>query len=349
MSKDFLYPLRRLHGKLYDAKMLRKKYKELCNHDSNTVFLVMTPEHGNIGDHAIAASEAALLKKLGVSFVELSGKDCRQMADTHILHYLNGHKILINGGGNLGTLWMDAELLQRKIIQANSKSTIVFLPNTIYYEDSDWGKKEFNKSKKIYNHHKNLYLFAREKYSYEIMKQAYLNVKLIPDMVLSMPPYEKNYERNGCILCLRSDLEKTRTEDQEKEVYHQAELLFGDNIHVTDMVINRYISRDEREQIINAKLDEFSKARLVITDRLHAMIFCALSGTPCIVINSRSHKVKGCYEWIEHLEYIKFADDIKDIASVYKQIPDKKYKYDNQKLASYFVELSRQIVCTDCN
>lgn len=344
MSKDLLYPLRKLHGEMYEKKILRQKYKDLCNCSLDTAFLLMTPEHDNIGDHAIAASETRLLQESSIPFIEISDKDCHKMAELHILHYLNGHKLLINGGGNLGTLWMDVELLQRKIIQANPKSVIIFLPNTIYYEASEWGRKELNKSIRIYNHHKNLYLFAREMHSYEIMKDIYRNVKLIPDMVLSMPPYDKDYERNGCLLCLRRDVEKTRTDDQEKEVYHQAELLFGEDIHVTDMVSDHNISREERDYAINTKLDEFSKARLVITDRLHAMIFCAISGTPCIVINSKSHKVKGCYEWIKDLEYIRLVDDAHDIEKEYKTLnSNKSFHYSNLYLKRYYKELIEDI------
>lgn len=70
------------------------------------------------------------------------------------------------------------------------------------------------------------------------------------------------------------------------------------------------------------------------------MIFCAITSTPCIVINSKSHKIKGCYKWLKHLDYIKFSDSISEIKSIYDTIPSKQFKYDNYPLKPYFEELS---------
>ena len=50
----------------------------------------------------------------------------------------------------------------------------------------------------------------------------------------------------------------------------------------------------DRKIQIELKLKEFCSAELVVTDSLHAMIFCAITGTPCIVLNSKSPKLKGC-------------------------------------------------------
>ena len=69
------------------------------------------------------------------------------------------------------------------------------------------------------------------------------------------------------------------------------------------------------------------------------MIFCAITGTPCIVINSKSPKVRGCYEWIKDLEYIRFADSVSDIAAIYSEIPRKKHVYQNAHMQHYYDEL----------
>ena len=42
------------------------------------------------------------------------------------------------------------------------------------------------------------------------------------------------------------------------------------------------------------------------------MIFATLTGTPCIAFDSISGKVKGVYEWIKDLEYVKFANNIEE-------------------------------------
>ena len=345
MGKKFLY-LRRLHGHIHNFMQgfkLRKDFKRQFKENPNTVFLLMTPEHGNIGDHAIALAETRMLNEIGINYIEITGKQLSVMEWSHQLWAMNGFPILVTGGGNLGTLWFSLENRFRNIIKSNPKSTIVCLPNTIYYEKDVHGMKEFENSKQIYNRHKNLYLYARERTSYEVMKAAYKNVKLIPDVVLSLPAYKSNEERQGCLLCLRSDCEKTRTTQQESLLVSQCESLFPGNVQYTDMVVNHNVSIAQREKMVMEKLEEFSSVKLVVTDRLHGMIFCAISGTPCIVINSKSPKVLGCYNWIKDLPYIKVVDNISDIKSVYESIPKTGNEYSNNELNNYYEELKNDI------
>lgn len=347
MSKDVLYPLRRLHGMLHEAKAryeLRKKYRDHFHEHPNSVFLVLTPEHGNLGDHAIASAETDLLRRLGIDYIEITGRKLEEMKWNNQLSVMNGYPIFINGGGNLGTLWLDVEDLQRQIIQKNPRSSIAILPNTIFYENSEWGRKEFENSVRLYNRHKKLHLYARENTSYEMMRKVYRNVKLVPDMVLSLNKCRKEKTRHGCLLCLRSDCEKTRTDEQEQIIRSQASLLFGEAVADTDMIAKGGVSVAEREAALQAKYDQFASAELVITDRLHGMIFCAITGTPCIVANSKSPKVRGCYEWIKDLDYIRFVDDVSLIAEGYRQIPQTEHKYENSHLQKYYAELEKDIL-----
>lgn len=309
-----------------------------------TVFLVLTPEHGNLGDHAIAYAETEMLKKHGIDYYEVTGRRLYEWKHWGVLDLMNGFPILINGGGNLGTLWMYIEELEREIIQKNLKSTVYVLPNTIFYEDSDWGRDEFQKSKELYNQHHHLHLYARENTSYEVMRKAYRSVKLIPDMVLSLDQQGIEQMRKGCLLCLRGDCEKTRTEKQEQMIRQQVADLFGANVTDTDMVLGERIAIEERENALQEKIAEFSAAELVITDRLHGMVFCAITGTPCIVVDSKSPKVRGCYEWIKDLDYIRFANDVSQIAEEYRKIPQTKHVYDNFHLKHYYEELVQDIL-----
>ena len=345
--KDILYPLRRLHGAMHEAKLWREKrkpYIQQFRRNPKTVFLVFTPEHGNMGDHAIALAEAKLLQSIGFDYIEITGHQLFEMRRKNELNLMNGFPILINGGGNLGTLWMDVELTERAILEQNPKSRIAILPNTIYYEDSDWGREEFEKSKTIYNRHRNLFLYAREKHSFEVMQRAYRNVKLVPDMVLYLNECRSGQERHGCLLCLRSDRERTRTEEQEDVIRRQAEELFGEAVSRTDMIAGSSVPVSNREKALQEKFDQFRSAELVITDRLHGMIFCAVTGTPCVVVDSKSPKVRGCYEWIKDLDYIRFADDPSQIVEEYKKIPEGEHQYNNENLMHYYQELADDIL-----
>lgn len=343
---DILYPLRRLHGQMHDAGeryKLRRTYIKEFKKNPNTVFLILTPEHGNLGDHAIAQAETELLTRLGINYIEITGQRLDKMKWANQLDILNGFPVLFQGGGYLGTLWPKSEELLRCVILKNPKSKFTFFPNTIFYEPSEWGQGELCKSVELYNRHKHLTLYAREQISYDFMKPIYRDVRLVPDMVLSLKKDNYNIDRKGCLLCLRGDCEKTRTLAQDEIIRQQAEKLFGTQVSDTDMVISGRVPVEKRENALNEKFKQFASAELVITDRLHGMIFCAITGTPCIVLDSKSPKVRGCYEWIKHLDYIRFADKPEDIVDEYQKIPEGPHHYDNSHLTHYYESLAQDI------
>ncbi|OUP02962.1 hypothetical protein B5F36_10235 [Anaerofilum sp. An201] len=351
MPTDILYPLRCFHGFLHEQKeryvlknTILKEFYAKRKKNPKTVFLVLTPEHGNLGDHAIALSITNILKQCGINYVEITGAQLYKAKQHNILGLFNKYPILINGGGNLGTLWFGIEDIFRQLILKNAQSPIICFPNTIFYHSTQDGQKEFEKSIQIYNKHKNLHLYAREKISYDIMRKAYKNVDLVPDMVLALNKSDMQQKREGCLLCLRNDCEKTRTKTQEQQIRNQAEQLFGNAVRDTDMIAEHNIPVTERETALQEKFEEFSKAQLVITDRLHGMIFCAVTGTPCIVVDSKSPKVHGCYEWIKHLNYICFVDAPEQIVQTYRSIPDGPHKYDNSDLMPYYDKIANDIL-----
>ncbi len=86
----------------------------------------------------------------------------------------------------MGNQYMIDENIRRHIISHFKNTTVVSLPQTIYFTNDEHGKLEFEKSKKIYNENKNLIVIGREDKSYDIIKQSFTECKGIknPDMVL---------------------------------------------------------------------------------------------------------------------------------------------------------------------
>ena len=62
------------------------------------------------------------------------------------------------------------------------------------------------------------------------------------------------------------------------------------------------------------------------------MIFAAITETPCIVVNSLSPKIRGCYEWLKELDYIGFAEDIETIPSLLDRVSSVVPHYDTGKM-----------------
>jgi pyruvyl transferase EpsI len=131
---------------------------------------------------------------------------------------------------------------------------------------------EFNKSRKIYNNHNDLVLTAREENSFKIFKKAFPGKKILiaPDIVLCLNRKKRGIIRENILVCLRSDKESNI--DYKKRI----ELLVGlRNIFGEYLVIRDY----NREYELENMLDMFRKSKLVVTDRLHVMIFCAITAT----------------------------------------------------------------------
>jgi len=339
--KTFAFIYQKIHNLLYYYLILKIRFLKIIA--SDTVFLVITPAHGNLGDHAIAKAEQLMLKKCNIHYCEITGKRMFEMMKKNQLHVFNGSCILCNGGGYLGTLWLNDEILVRNILKENPDSQIIFMPNTIFFDDTEQGKKEFIESKRVYKSHNHVKFYAREKESYELLKGMGVSVGLAPDMVMSLKEDSDVKLRSGCLLMLRSDCEKTRTEEIDIQINEFVCNMFGDNIKRIDTVVPYGIPIRKRDDELMKLYEQLHNTELVITDRLHGMILSLITGTPCIVLNSKSPKVLGSYEWIRDFNYIKICNDPSNLSQIYSEMPHVSQVYDNSKLLSSYLELITDI------
>ena len=207
------------------------------------------------------------------------------------------------------------------------------MPQSIYFTKDEEGKKEFEISKEIYNKHKNLTIVTREQISYDIVKEHFTaDILLTPDIVMSLNKQKENIDRKGIMYILREDVEVVLDDKNRKDLISLGHKYF-DDVKVTDMMHPVTFNDDKRDEILDTFMGEISKRELVITDRLHGMIFCAITGTPCIVFSNYNHKVKGSAKWFEHLDYIKYLDEVSETEDVIKEIMKvKNTKYDNKNI-----------------
>ncbi len=309
-------------------------YKLRIKHPTS-VFFVFPPETPNLGDHAIAFAIEKLLNEHNIPYIVIPRDDIFHLNNINKLNVFNGRTIVFQGGGFIGDIYPFHEALLQNFINSNPKSNIIFFPNTAVF----FNEEHKQDSKTVYNKHKKLKFYLREKFSYDVMKDMYPNVSLCPDVVLSLKEDNIRTPRNGCLLSLRNDTEKTMSSEEFKKISFIMEKFFGDNVKITDTFVGYNVNSKERENEINKKLNEFRNAKLVITDRMHGMVFCAITATPCIVMNSLSHKIRGTYEWIKDLEYIKFCENVDDLENIVKSIPNQTFEFDNSDLLHYYDEL----------
>ena len=175
------------------------------------------------------------------------------------------------------------------------------------------------------------------------MKDAYKSVELVPDMVFTLNESHDTLERDGCLWCMRNDVERTLTDEQEGKLKQQLVDIYGDNIKESNTVLSYDVSVEKREEELKRKFNEFKSAKLVVTDRLHGMVFAAITGTNCIVINSKSPKMKGCYDWIKDLDYISFIDDVENIDKIIGSFPDYPHAYDNTEFVEFVSKMISEV------
>ncbi|MBO4848167.1 MAG: polysaccharide pyruvyl transferase family protein, partial [Clostridia bacterium] len=321
MPNNLINRIRKLHGLLHEGRTQIKRQlnirHELKNCSPDTFFLVGTPIHPNVGDSAIVVAEIAFLNKIlpeGHKLFEITEYDFgiqRKLIIDTILKCA-GRPVFWHGGGNMGDLWGKEESARRDAFTKLANRRIISFPQTIYYSDTEKGKKQAADSIPFYNGKEGLTLTAREERSFEIMKSLYpdTDIHLMPDIVLSSSAEEfgiRQHERRGVLMCLRNDAEKSISDEFWRELRERINVP-EESIRVIDMEAGRIILDVSRAKIVRNKMQEFRNAGLVITDRLHGMVFAALTGTPCVVFSNNNHKVKSTYDWISYLPYIRYAE-----------------------------------------
>ncbi|MBR2529210.1 MAG: glycosyltransferase [Blautia sp.] len=306
--------------------------------------ILQSPLYGNLGDHAITKAESELLEELGISCCDFP---CTKDIEYYCAKITSEKKvILINGGGYLGALWPKEEKRFLDTLQAFHKNRIIVFPQTIYFNlKSEEGIRFFKQSKGVYEGHPRLTLFVREKTSLDFMKEYMpkVHVELVPDIVLNLKWERMDSERHGILVCLRNDKERTISDDEYDRLF---EIIRNENdtVSVTDTVVSKEIGLQRLKQAVYDKLKEFSAARLVITDRLHGMVFAAITETPCIVIDSLSPKIRGCHQWIKELDYVRFAESIDDIPELIEELKSVKPAYNREIIEEALKPLKEALI-----
>ncbi len=322
---DLLYPLRRL----VRANRQRKRRKAegkclrayLADCDAKTAVLPGTPLHVNLGDSAIFLAQKAFLEECGYRVKEVTWAD--SLHHRKLLRKLIPKDTLIAqlGGGNIGNQWLDGECLRRQLLEDYPQNPSMVFPQTAYFTPDGEGERQRKISGQVYSRHEKLTVVAREQRSYAQLQQMCpgVNVLLTPDIVLSatMSTFgAKEQQREGILFCMRADLERSTTDEMQARLDRLA-ATSGKAVRRTDMYAAQEVTTDNRAALVRAKMEEFAGAELVITDRLHGMIFATLTGTPCLVFTNSNHKISGTYEWLRVLPHICYADSIAEAERIF--------------------------------
>lgn len=267
------------------------------------IYVFLVADYGNLGDVAISYAQSEFIHRY---FPELEIIEVPISQSAEGMHFAQKHikpgdLVATNGGGNFGDLYPEIETLRRLVIQSFPKNRIISFPQTVDFAENATGQAALKLAQTTYSAHKQLVLGAREERSFAAMKNLFpLNeVVLSPDIVMSLNKVQPMKERKGLVICLRNDAEKRLTPEQDDVLNRLISRNFEQKTLYDTHIGRGNLTPGERIEELNRIWDCFRSAELVITDRLHGMIFCFITGTPCLVFLNSNHKVIDCYEWIK--------------------------------------------------
>lgn len=268
------------------------------------------PNHGNVGDSAIYVGELAAFGRLigrGPDFVnEVPGDDLDLLA-----RLSPTGPIFLHGGGNFGDIWSHHHILREKVVEQFPDRTIVQLPQSVQF--SDVAKRD--ETAAWIAAHPNFTLFVRDHPSLELAERHFdCPVRLAPDSAFMIGALERiGPIELDLLLLIRTDkesaLQPSRVETLRQSGAAVEDWLveprlptIGETVagrlyrHVPalrDKFAHRRSATFERWATarVHRGLRQLSRARFVVTDRLHVHILCLLLGIPHVVLDNSYGKI----------------------------------------------------------
>ncbi|PLT29568.1 polysaccharide pyruvyl transferase family protein [Peribacillus deserti] len=284
--------------------------------DKRKVFLFGSPSYTNIGDQAIAYAIEKFIRNHFPYYEYIEIMDYANDEGIELVKEIIKEDDIVGytGGGNLGSLYLDIEEDRRKVFESFKNYKTISFPQSVYFEDTEEGQTEKKKTQDAYHQNPNLTIAARENQTVDVVKETFRSpVIYTPDMVLSLDIEPRDLHREGVLFVLRADKEKVTEEDFISELMSWAEET--GSVERTDTVLSEVdiIDYKDREKYFMKTLDKIASSKLIITDRLHAMIFSIMTKTPCLVFGNSYGKAKHSYiDWLSEINFVEYTDK-KDI------------------------------------
>lgn len=127
------------------------------------IVFISTPTHGNLGDQAIVYSQYRFFESMRLSkrIVEIHRYCYERWKEKFSKIIDRTDVIVIDGGGNMGSLWPEEEHKMQDIAIRFSHNPVFVFPQTASYANDEIGQQEIACSRKAYGVNKN-FLYLRE-------------------------------------------------------------------------------------------------------------------------------------------------------------------------------------------
>ena len=299
------------------------------------VFYLGIPVHANLGDLAQGVCIRRWIKKnypeRTVVEIETNALVNTRFSVLGLLKktYKKRDLIIFQSGYTTTDLGGYADEMHRAVMESLPDAKMLMMPQTIYFKE----EKNKKRTSKCYNSMSNLLFLARDRVSYNMALEMFpdIEVMLFPDIVTTMiGNFPVNTKREGIMFCCRDDGEKLYSDKQIEELMQKCGQL--EKVNKTDTTKKENVAEivKNAEKYIVDEIKEYSKYKLIITDRYHGTILSLAAGTPVIVIKTTDHKVTTGVEWFKGVydEYVYAANDLEEAYVMTTKVLKKKLDYE---------------------
>ncbi len=271
------------------------------------------PDHGNVGDSAIWSGE---IEALGIMGVDIAYVATGLSFDAKVLRErMPAGVILIHGGGNFGTIWLECQAHREAVLAGFTDYPIIQLPQSIHYDDA----AALERTRALIAAHPDFKMLVRDEPSRAISEDR-LGARTImcPDSAFFLHRRLHRSAPAVDILALaRTDRERTTSDlasvlkttgrsfeiadwlDEPMTASRRAAALiwpraFGRLTRLPGFFRLLRLAWDGAAWArIRRGCDLLSRGRVVVTDRLHAHILCTMLGIPHVVLDNNYGKVQN--------------------------------------------------------
>ena len=214
-----------------------------------------------------------------------------------------------------------ADIVHQAVMNVLPDSRVLMMPQTIFFKNKE--RKEL--CAKTYNAQKRMLFLARDTVSFEMAKEMFPDIekRCYPDIVTTLiGTVESNQRRDGICFCLRNDGEKYYSDDELQVLIEKCNSIADVKRLDTTKSGNVKAVVTAAEKYIYSEIEEYSKYRVMITDRYHGTILSLVAGTPVIIIKTTDHKVTTGADWFKGIydDHVFLAEDLNDAFEIAEKI-----------------------------
>lgn len=307
----------------YFFKFQKKKLiSEIKNNVNKTIYLFASPTHSNLGDQAQLYCWYQYFAEQYPAY-RIIDVPCR-IADKTLLSLIKSKirlddKLFVHSGYLIYDPHPELSFISN-VVDFFPEKEITILPQTINLEK----ERIIKRVATSFNNHPFLNLICRDKVSYKKAQILFhkCNLSLMPDVVTSLIGTKTfstwRNRKEDVLFCLRNDGEKFYSASELEDLRQSLGELKTRVLDTTINVSKRSWLKNRAHYIYN-KIEEFSKYKVIVTDRYHGTIFSLIANTPVIVIASADHKLSSGVDWFPKEEFGKsifFANNLKEVRNL---------------------------------